>query len=192
MAGSRSGAGPRRCAFLRIRKQGLQSPAIRGWLAVWLTDYFSSLRTARVGARRRVDRAAALGQRLAQQPLDLAVDAAQLLSRQRLDRGGDRRIEAQQERLSCGRLAQDAAALLIQRAGIDHGLRLGLGAQHDQQVRHHRRACARRRAPPRRVPCRPFSAISTMLTAPSTICLRAPITASACCRRSIAPAISGA
>ena len=94
--------------------------------------------------------AAALGQRLAQQPLDLAVDAAQFLGRQRLDRGGDRRIEAQQERLSWWRLAQDAAALLVQRAGIDHGLRLGLGAQHDQQVRHHGRACARRRAPPRR------------------------------------------
>ena len=37
------------------------------------------------------------------------------------------------------RLAQDAAALLVQRAGIDDGLCLGFGAQHDQQVRHHGR-----------------------------------------------------
>ena len=61
---------------------------------------FVRARPARVGARRGADRAPALGQRLAQQPLDLTVDAAQLLGRHRLDRGGDRRIEAQQEGLS--------------------------------------------------------------------------------------------
>ena len=37
-----------------------------------------------------------------------------------------------------------------------------------------------------------FNAISTMETAPTTIFARAEITASACWRRSIAPAISGA
>ena len=36
------------------------------------------------------------------------------------------------------------------------------------------------------------SAISTMLTAPCTIFWRASMIASACCRRSMAPAISGA
>ena len=66
------------------------------------------LGTARVGARRRVDRAAALGQRLAQQPFDLAIGAAQLLRGERLDRGGDGRIEAQQERLAIWRFAQAA------------------------------------------------------------------------------------
>lgn len=33
-----------------------------------------------------------------------------------------------------------SAALAVQRAGIEHGLGFAIGAEHDQQIRHHRRA----------------------------------------------------
>ena len=84
-----------RNAVAAVKLQWHAVPHDRGDLTLFVAS-----RAARVGARRCVDFAPALGQRLAQQPLDLAVDAAQFLSRQRLDRGGDRRIEAQQEGLS--------------------------------------------------------------------------------------------
>jgi hypothetical protein len=94
-------------------------------------ELFVSPRAARIRARGCADLAPAPRECLAQQPLDLAVHTAQLLDRHRLDRGGNRRIEAQQERFPLWRLAQDAAALLIQRAGVDHGLSFALRAQHD-------------------------------------------------------------
>ena len=76
-------------------------------------------------------------QRFAQQIFDLSVDAPQFRARQARDRGVERWIEAKRERLSVN---GHSRALLVDGAGVDHGLGVAIGAEHHEQVRHHRRA----------------------------------------------------
>ena len=80
---------------------------------------------------------------------------------------------------------------VVERAGVHHGRDFTFAAKHHQQVAHHRGfAFLIHRYD--RFSESSRSAMSTMLTAPCTILVRAAMTASACWRRSIACAISGA
>ena len=76
--------------------------------------------------------AAYLPQSVAQHVLDLAIQGAQIVIRPALQRGQQSGIEPHEKRFA---LRHD---LLIDRAGVDDRLSILIGAQHDQQVAHHR------------------------------------------------------
>lgn len=74
-------------------------------------------------------------QRASQHELDLRIEAAQIVVRPPLHGVQQLAINTEQERLA---IRHVGFALLVERAGVHHGLRIPIRAQHHQQVAHHR------------------------------------------------------
>ena len=123
----------------------------------------------------------ALPHRLAQQELDLPVEAAQVVLRPALDRVAEVAVDAQQERLP---LRHGSASYSV--PVLTTGWAALLAAEHHEQVADHRRLALLVELHDARFCDSSSSAFSTMPTAPSTIFVRAATMALACWRCSIA------
>jgi hypothetical protein len=71
---------------------------------------------------------------LAEEVFDLTVDTAQFVLRPGLHFGPERRIDAQKKGFSF----HQPCRLVVQRAGVYHGMNLGFTAEHDHEIADHR------------------------------------------------------
>lgn len=87
--------------------------------------------SAALSERRRLELHSARAERLSQQAFDLSVDASQIRCGGPLDRGPQGRVDAKRKRFA---VVRHRPRLLIERAGVDDGLRVALAAEHDHQI----------------------------------------------------------